>query len=481
MKLRQLFPYLELKNDIIDKEIRGLSDDSRQTLKGDLFFVREGEHFDIFSVLRDVEDKAVAFVAEVKLRQRLKRIITRKPLIFVNDIKGEFKRAVDHFCGYPAHSLTFIGVTGTNGKTTTASLIYHLLKKLGRRVSLIGTINYYIGDRVVKALHTTPDYLTLHKLLKEIKAQGCEYVVLEVSSHGISQGRVNGIEFSRCVFTNLSRDHLDYHKTMSNYFHTKRKWLLANSDALSFINIDDAYGRRLLKEIKKGISYGFNPLADIRAKNILFNSRHMRFQLKLKGECLIIDTSLIGRHNVLNIVAAVGVVSSLGVSTKHIARLILSFKGVEGRLNEVAPRIFIDYAHTPDALESALTCLREIGFQKVLCVFGCGGDRDRGKRKMMGSIACRHADFTLITSDNPRSEEPLAICREIEQGFSKKNYAIVVDRKCAINQAIHMKADKGLGVLIAGKGHEDYQIIGDKKIHFKDSEVVREILRKKRR
>lgn len=376
-------------------------------------------------------------------------------------------------------NLKIIGITGTNGKTTTAFLIYHLLKEMGRKPSLIGTIKYIIGSKVYKASLTTPGFVDLGKLLKKAEDSGSRFVVMEVSSHALAQGRVKGLKFSRCIFTNLSRDHLDYHKTLNNYFNTKKKLFFSQETPFSLINVDDQYGRKIFKKIKRGLSFAITAQSDFKAENIVLGKRGSCFNLVFSGEAYSVKTRLCGRHNVLNILGALGLAFSLGFSLSRLVKAVSSFKPVEGRLEPVAPNIFIDYAHTPDALDNTLKSLREVGYEKIFCVFGCGGDRDKGKRRAMGQIAACEADFSFITSDNPRNEEPGKICSQIEKGFKKNNYLIIVDRRKAIREAIKVflkdKAPKSC-LLIAGKGHENYQIIKDKKIPFKDKRVVKELL-----
>jgi UDP-N-acetylmuramoyl-L-alanyl-D-glutamate--2,6-diaminopimelate ligase len=480
--LKDIFPHLNLTKEMKMLEVRGISEDSRLVRKGDIFFVKERKNFDIFSVLKSIEKNVTAFVVEFKNRDRLKTVISKKPIIAVGDIRKEFFRVVDKFYGFNKDRFKFIGVTGTNGKTTTTHLLYYLLKKMGEKVSLIGTVNYFIGDKVYRANHTTPDYLTLRKILQKIRGKSPQFVVMEVSSHSIDQERIKGVEFLRCVFTNLSRDHLDYHKTMQNYFDTKKKLFACSKECFSIINVDDIYGRRLLRKIRCAFSYGISRKADFCAQRIRWSKGGGEFNLSYKDENIAVRTQLYGRHNVLNILAAIATVFSLGFSLKEIVKLLPSFERVEGRLEEVLSDIFVDYAHTPEALKQVLLTLKEIGYEKIICVFGCGGDRDRGKRRRMGKVAYRYAYFTFITSDNPRSEDPFRICCDIERGFRDNSYMVVLDRKTAIGKAIKLKNKyKNSCVLIAGKGHEDYQIVGNEKIPFKDSSVVKELLRHKKK
>ena len=333
-----------------------------------------------------------------------------------------------------------IGITGTNGKTTTAFLIYHLLRRMGQETSLIGTIKYIIGPKAYKAKLTTPGFTDLGNILKKVKDTGSNFVVIEVSSHGLLQGRVKGLKFSRCLFTNLSRDHLDYHKTMKSYFSAKKKLFFPQKRVISLINTDDYYGKKIFRGLKseKALGFGIDSRADFKAENIVLGKEGSCFEITSSRKRYFLKTHLCGRYNVLNILGAVGLVSTLGFPLSEVAGAVSSFKPPKGRLEPVASDIFIDYAHTPDALANALGGLREAGYEKIICIFGCGGDRDKGKRRIMGQIASLKADFTFITSDNPRSEEPLAICSQIEKGFNKKNYLVVPDRYKAIQKGIKL-------------------------------------------
>lgn len=474
MKIKDILYGVRGSGDI---RIKGISDDSRLVKKGDAFFILERDNFDIFSVLAEVEKKAVVFVAEPVHRDRLAKV--RIPVVFVSNIGKQFIRAIDRFYGFDKDYFTLIAVTGTNGKTTVATLIYYLFDKLGEKASLIGTVRHLIAGKAYKPDNTTPGYLILRQYFRQMKSRKVRFAVMEVSSHAIEQERIKGLEFNRCVFTNLSHDHLDYHKTMQRYFKAKKKLFTAAKKAVSVINRDDPYGRIIIRKVKNPLTYAIDLPADLRAENIVLTPKYTRFDLCYKGKVFKVKTRLLGRHNVSNIIAASGVMFSLGFSPAKVADCIRSFPGVQGRLQLVGNNVFVDYAHTPDALAKVITTLKEAGYAKVICVFGCGGMRDRSKRKQMGGIACRCAEFTFITSDNPRAEDPVKICRQIKSGFKKNNYTVVLDRRKAIDRAIKLAKKKeytGSCVLVAGKGHEDYQIIGDKRLPFKDSKVIRGII-----
>jgi UDP-N-acetylmuramoyl-L-alanyl-D-glutamate--2,6-diaminopimelate ligase len=481
--LKQIFPHISLPQATRTLKPTGICEDSRLIQKGDIFFICPRKNFDIFSVLKEIEDKALIFLAPREYQHTLRSLFTGKPIIFVKDIRKEFYRAVDCFYNFNAADFTFIGVTGTNGKTTITTLINHLLAKAGKKTALIGTVNYSIGNKKFPASHTTPDYLNLRKIFSEAKKQKIRYVVMEVSSHAIVQERTRGIIFEACVFTNLTRDHLDYHKTMENYFQAKRTLFTENPRAIAVINKDDAYGKKLLNVAQTPLSYGLSSGCDVRALNLNLGPVQSEFILNFKGKEYPVVTPLLGKHNVSNILATIATVVSLGFPLKKIISAIPSFQGAEGRLERVHKNIFVDYAHTPDALAKALAALREVGFEKIICVFGCGGNRDKGKRSMMGAIAANLAAFTFITSDNPRHEDAGDICLQIKEGFRSSNASIVIDRREAIRCAIKLCANtikKGYNnccVLVAGKGHEEYQILGDKKIPFKDSVVIKKLLK----
>ena len=271
-------------------------------------------------------------------------------------------------------NLKIIGITGTNGKTTTAFLIYHLLKKMGQKTSLIGTIKYIIGPKAYKARLTTPGFVEMGEIFKKIKESESDFVVIEVSSHGLVQGRVKGLKFSRCLFTNLSRDHLDYHKTMKNYFNAKKKLFFSQKNLISFINIDDSYGKKIAKGLNKAFSFAIKASADFKAENISLRKNGSCFEIESSSERYKIKTRLCGRYNILNILGAVSLVSSLGFPLSKVVKAVNSFKPPLGRLEPVAKDLFVDYAHTPDALNNTLGNLRESGYEKIVCLFGCGGD-----------------------------------------------------------------------------------------------------------
>jgi len=483
-----VFPHLNIGQERKETTVYGISCDSRFVKKGDIFFVLKGEKFNIFSVLKDIEPKVKIFIANLDDACHLKTI--RKPVILVKNVHNELTKAVNLFYRLKGEKLNLIGVTGTNGKTTTAHLVYHCLKKSAKSAALISTVKCVFGRKTIKSVHTTPDFLSLRSMIKDIQEKNIQFVVMEVSSHGIIQKRIRGLEFSSCVFTNLSRDHLDYHKTMDNYFKAKSKLFLNNRRMLSVVNADDKYGQRIIRKMDKVISFGINNNATVKACNICMDGKGTYFNLHYKGAVCRVKTFLLGKYNVSNILAAIGVLLGQGIPLKTIIKAVSSFRAVEGRLNNAGENIFVDYAHTPDALENTLIALKDIGYKKIICVFGCGGERDRGKRRLMGKVASQNADFTIITSDNPRGESVLAICSQIKKGFSEKKYSVVLDRKKAIEKAIVLLSENNSNkkeknfflsagkacLLVAGKGHEDYQVVRDRKVPFEDKRVIKECL-----
>jgi len=388
------------------------------------------------------------------------------------------------FYGEPGRHVKTLGITGTNGKTTTAFLLEHLLLAAGHRPGLLGTIWYKIGGQTIPASHTTPDAVTLQRLLADMHRQGHTHAVMEVSSHALDQGRVWGIPFATAVFTNLTQDHLDYHQNLEQYFQAKAILFRGlTTTQWAVLNADDPSGRRLAGETHGRILwYGIDAAdADIRATELQMDRNGIRFQVQTpQGEFAVVS-SLIGRHNVYNILAASAAAFTLGIGLRVVAAAIPGFVTVPGRLERVVSAapfdVFVDYAHTDDALQNVLSALRELAPRRLLVVFGCGGDRDRGKRPKMGRVAATLADWVALTSDNPRSEDPESILAEIRSGFPAgfDRYAVWVDRQQAIAAALQ-QAQAGDMVLIAGKGHETSQIFKDRTIAFDDRSVARALL-----
>ncbi len=414
--------------------------------------------------------------------------------IGVNNSRDALAWMSSRFFKNPSEKLKMIGITGTNGKTTTSYLIRGILKKYGKKTGVIGTIKYLIDDEERDSIHTTPEALQFQELLSEMVNKGLEYVISEVSSHALALKRVDYTRFDIAVFTNLSRDHLDFHKDMNDYFITKKRLFteLLKSDGIAIINIDDVYGVKLSEQLKsRKILYSIeNSDADIYAKNyrLKFKETEIDIVIEKKHE-LSIKTSLLGIPNIYNVLSATATAIALNIPLDIVQSAFSEIETPAGRFEKVDEGqdflVFVDYAHTPDALERLLTSIKRFKEQvskdgRIITVFGCGGNRDRGKRPVMGRIATELSDIAIITSDNPRWEEPIEIIREIESGISKDNYMIVPDRSMSLSIGTKM-CRTGDILVVAGKGHEDYQEIQGKRYPFSDREVLKETLKSLRR
>ncbi|PWT87155.1 MAG: UDP-N-acetylmuramoyl-L-alanyl-D-glutamate--2,6-diaminopimelate ligase, partial [Acidobacteria bacterium] len=387
------------------------------------------------------------------------------------------------FYGEPARKLTMVGVTGTNGKTTTVFLIKYILERANRPTGLIGTVQYEIGRRILPAYRTTPESLDLQELLSRCLEAGCRNVVMEVSSHALSQRRASDIGFDVGVFTNLTRDHLDFHRGMKEYFDAKTR-LFENlrtnekKSRTAVINVDDPYGQQLVARFARDIpviTYGMGARADFRASNFKVDLSGTSYQLDAKEKSYLVRLPLIGRFNIYNSLAALAAARAAGVDIRTGVAALAKAPQIPGRLEAVSAKrqfqVFVDYAHTDDALGNVIKTCRDLNPNRLIVVFGCGGNRDKSKRPLMGGAADQLADFTIITSDNPRKEDPEAIIRDIETGFRSKNYEKIVDRKRAIKRAIELAKPRDI-VLIAGKGHEKTQEFADHTMPFDDVDVA---------
>jgi len=465
-------------------DISGLSYDSRKVSKGHLFFALPGEHVDGHSFIgKAVEKGAAAVVYERPGLYPSDKTGPAVTLIHVKDSRKAIAFASNNFFQQPSEALQVIGITGTNGKTTTTYLLKAILEEWGQKVGLIGTIQYMIKDAIYDAIHTTPEALEFQALLHDMLAAECGYVVTEVSSHALAQKRVDGTVFKGAVFTNLTRDHLDFHKTMEDYFAVKTRLFteLLDRSAVSVINYDDPWGRKLAALIRGDVyTYGIEPGADLMAVDIHDSFSGLRFGVMFHGRKYDVVTSLMGQPNVYNVLSAAGASLSLGVPWEVVLEGIRKAEPATGRFEKIdAGQEFlaiVDFAHTQDALERLIHTARGLSRGRIITVFGCGGDRDRGKRPVMGSLATKLSDFVIITSDNPRSEKPEDIIKEIEAGALRSNYLVEPDRKEAIKKAVLMAGDDDI-VLIAGKGHETYQEIGGKRYTFNDREVLEEAIK----
>jgi UDP-N-acetylmuramoyl-L-alanyl-D-glutamate--2,6-diaminopimelate ligase len=467
----------------LDRAVESIAYDSRRVQKNGLFVALRGEKTDGHQFIEQaIERGASVIVTEREEKQ------PRVTDLVVDDTRTAMADLAAAFYGWPAAKLKMAAVTGTNGKTTTTFLIKHICEKAGLRCGLIGTVRYEIGERILPATRTTPESLDLQELLAQMTNAGCRAAAMEVSSHALALERTRGLEWDVAVFTNLTQDHLDFHGTMENYFESKAKLFtqLAGQEKkqkpVAVVNIDDRYGEQLLGKIDKNISvvtFGMSARADFRASNYRMEFGGTSYQLDARGKSYLVRVPLIGRFNVANSLAALAAANALGLSLRETVLSLGKSPQVPGRLEAVPAKrqfqVFVDYAHTPDALLNVLKTLRELQPRQLIVVFGCGGDRDRQKRPLMGEVVDRHADFAIITSDNPRKEDPDAIIAEVEKGFHGKNYEKIADRTVAIKRAIELAQPRDI-VLIAGKGHENYQEFADNTVPFDDIQVARRAL-----
>jgi UDP-N-acetylmuramoyl-L-alanyl-D-glutamate--2,6-diaminopimelate ligase len=476
MDLERLSAALEPRETIrrAPVELRGLAYDARAVETGSLFFCVPGTHADGHDFAAEaVRRGAVALVVERPLELDV-------PQLVVASARAAMAQAADVFFGEPTRELELAGVTGTNGKTTTCFLVYEILAAAGRRPGLVGTVESRIGGESRKLARTTPEAIDLQRLFREMLDVGDRSCVIEASSHAIELQRLDRVRFSALAFTNLSQDHLDFHETMENYFAAKRRLFLTGDETPAAVNIDDAYGRRLAADLRalgheRVLTFGRAPEADLSADEIELSGEGTRIRL---GE-LELRSPLRGAFNAENLLTAAALARLLGVEDAQIATGIAALKGVPGRFEAVDRgqpfTVVVDYAHTPDALSRLLTAARELARGKLICVFGCGGDRDREKRPLMGEIAVELADVAIVTSDNPRSEKPQAIVDEILAGIEGKAVEVELDRRAAIEQAL-ARASEGDVVVIAGKGHEQGQEVGGRVLPFDDRLVAAELL-----
>ncbi|HEK84774.1 MAG TPA: UDP-N-acetylmuramoyl-L-alanyl-D-glutamate--2,6-diaminopimelate ligase [Candidatus Aminicenantes bacterium] len=464
-----------------DLEIKGLAYSSRQVEPGQIFVAIKGQKADGHDFIPEALEKgAVAIVSE-----RPRPSGPKTTWVQVPEVREALALMAATFYNYPSLKLKTVGITGTKGKTTVTYILEQIFKEAGLIPGVLGTVEYRWANKKITAGRTTPEAPDIQKILSQMVEDGVTHCLLEVSSHSLELKRVLGIGFDVAIFTNLSGEHLDYHQNMENYFEAKKKlFFLNHKRQASIVNIDDPYGEKLITELPmKTITFGFKPEALVRAESFSIKESHMTAVISYPGGKLNISSNLIGRHNLYNLLAAISAALVFSVPPQAIAEGINSLKLVPGRFEPVANnlgfKVIVDYAHTDNALDNLLQTVRALKPSRIILVFGCGGDRDRSKRPRMGEVAARLADWTLITSDNPRSEDPDQIIKEIEQGFhkaGKHSYEKEVDRRLAIEKAIRM-ARKGDWVVIAGKGHECYQIFRDKTIAFSDVETAREILK----
>lgn len=467
------------------RPVTGVADDSRAVEEGFLFVVRPGATTSGLSFVREACQRgAIAVVTDAELPDDV-------PTLRVKDAHAALRLAADLWYGHPQEALTLVGITGTKGKTTTAWLVASALRYAGHVTAVFGTIAHDIGDRILRpALNTTPGLLELRRMLAQARDAGCTHAVMEVSSHALAQRRAEGLTFAAAIFTNLGHDHLDYHGDVDVYFRTKSRLFSGLApDATAVLNRDDERWWELARLTSgRVLTFGSGPEADLRMEDVELSPEGTRFKLTVAGEGEIdVSTPLVGRHNARNFAAAIGAAKALGIDPIHAVPGAAEVTGVPGRLERIAASVdlnaYVDYAHTEEALREVLTFLGEVSGGDLVCVVGCGGDRDKSKRPRMAAAAAELSQRVYLTSDNPRTEDPRTILDDMEKGVpagKAERVEVVPDRAEAIRRAVY-EAPAGACVLVAGKGHENYQILGTTKIPFEDARELRRALAGRKR
>lgn len=469
--------------------IQDITADSRAVKLNSLFIALDGATVDGHNYI----DKAVDAGAVAVIVSKPVTVPADVCVITVDDTRQAMMVCVPYFFDYPANRMRMVGVTGTNGKTTTTHMIRHILKAQGFKVGVIGTVHIMIGDTSYPIHNTTPDVVDLQHILDQMVQENVEYCVMEVSSHALALGRVSGVEFDTAVFTNLTQDHLDFHKTFENYLAAKCKLFeqvsapnQVKDNKGAVINIDDSYGYRVMeKTTAPTITYSTLGKGTLNASDVHMSTKNSQYTVNYKGESYPVSMNTTGLFNVYNTLAAIGACLQEGISMEAIDTALKTFSSVPGRFELIEEgqdfAVVVDYAHTPDGLQNILETAKAIKENRIIIVFGCGGDRDATKRPIMGRIAAEYGDKIYVTSDNPRTEDPVQIVKDVEVGVKEAlregtSYEVIVDRREAINHAIH-DAKAGDIVIIAGKGHENYQILKNETIHFDDREEARKALK----
>ena len=475
MRLSELAKPTEHKLLGQDVEVGELQYNSRKVKAGDVFCCIVGTFADGHAyAAQAVEQGAAALVVERELPLAV-------PQVLVPNTRIAMAEMAAGYYGYPAKDMTIIGITGTNGKTSTTYMLKAIAERMGKKVGLIGTIRNMIGDFIIDTERTTPESVDLQRIFRQMKDEQVDVVIMEVSSHSLDQKRVHGIQFQVGEFTNLTQDHLDYHKTFANYLAAKKQLFYQSDKAV--VNIDDSHAQELLAGLDLPVmTFGIREQADITASEIDITTRGVQFDLHYRNITSRMNIPIPGLFSVFNAMGAAGVALSLGWSLDSIKSGLENMVSVSGRLEPLptgkhAFTVLLDYAHTPDALENVLKTVRGFAAGRVVTLFGCGGDRDHAKRPIMGEVAGRYSDFLIVTSDNPRSEDPMAIIRDIEEGVKKSGceHVIIENRREAIRYALE-HAQKNDVIILAGKGHENYQEINGGKHHFDEKEIVAELL-----
>jgi UDP-N-acetylmuramoyl-L-alanyl-D-glutamate--2,6-diaminopimelate ligase len=467
-------------------DVRGVAYDSRQVKPGDVFIALRG----LKAAGADFAADAIRRGAVAVVADRPPEAKTTVPWVLVPDARAAMAAVAAEFFGHPSRSMQVVGITGTNGKTTTAYLLRAVFEAAGQKCGLLGTVAYSLGDVELTAARTTPEAPDVQRMFRQMVDAGCQACVMEVSSHALALRRVDDTVFAAGVFTNLTRDHLDYHGDMESYFAAKRRlFQLLPPGAPGVINLDDPRGDTLRKSVSTPVTYAINKPADVTPGPLTLTFEGLEFEARTPAGVVHVRSRLVGRPNVSNILATVAVASALNIPAAAMERGLANLNGVPGRFEVVSSQkddvtVVIDYAHTDDALKNLLETARPLAQRRVITVFGCGGDRDRTKRPLMGAVAVKMSDVVVMTSDNPRSEDPVRIIEEIKRGIpqaSDRSAATftIVDRKEAIQFAIR-KAEPGDLVLLAGKGHEQSQTIGSEQLPFDEAAIAREALERRR-
>ena len=472
MKLYELLDGVEVLGGYpLNPEISSVTDDSRKVRNSSVFVCVKGKKNDGHDYARKALERGAAVVI-------CDHNIGIRNCIVVENTREAYALMCANYYGNCHRKLKMIGVTGTNGKTTTTFIIKKILEENGYKVGVIGTVNVMIGNEKYPSDYTTPNPSVLHRYLYMMKMAGCDVCIIEASSQALSQERTYGIHFDIGVFTNLTREHLDYHGSMEEY--AKAKAILMQNSSVCIINADDSYAEMMKRNAaEKVVTYAVDGNADIKAENVKLNHGGVVYTLVCENGRYEIAYDVIGKFSVYNSLAALAVGIVMKADMKRAVRAVAEMKTVRGRIEKIPNNrnihILIDFAHTPDSLENVLKTVRDIYDKRIITVFGCGGDRDRTKRPLMGRIACKYSDLVYVTSDNPRTEDPDRIIDDIVGDIDKNNYVRIADRTQAIKAAI-VEAEPGDTVLIAGKGHERYQILGTEKIHYDEREIVKQIL-----
>ncbi len=486
MKLKQIIAEMgEADADgLIDRDISGIAYDSRRVTPGMIFVAIAGRNVDGHEYIsRAINQGAAAVICENETVPN-----SRADIIRVPDTRVALARTAAAFYAHPSDQLEVVGVTGTNGKTTVSFMTKHILERAGRPAGLLGTVRYEIGERTIPAQRTTPEALEIQQMMRQMLRSGCSACVMEASSHGLEQNRVDQVEFNVGVFTNLTAEHLDFHGSLESYYAAKRRLFeslrTGKKAGVGVVNVDDPRGVRLVREMEglSFVTYGRAANADLRLNRVSVSADGTEFEFEARGVAHVCRLPMIGRYNADNALAAIGAAMALGAPVAEAASALATLSVVPGRLEPVEAgqefKVYVDYAHTDDALTKALETVREVTAGRVLLLFGCGGDRDAGKRRRMGEVAARMSDLTVITSDNPRSEDPSRIAGEILDGFTAvrtEGVSVELDRARAIEEII-WTARPGDAVVIAGKGHETYQEFENTVVPFDDRVHAREAL-----